>query len=639
MSDKPANKAHHGLRRGNASTNPDRKLPGSNHGMRDRATIKRLAMYKSKPKRNKQGVIVSGGLSKELPLARIAPNRRWFGNTHVVGQTQLSRFKEAMETAVSNPYQVLVRPAKLPWGLIKSMQDPGAAATPSERPDLLRAESFETTFGPRAQRKRPRLAAADPAALLAQAAASSEAFATKEHKTAASDLTGGVEERLSVEQSLRVFEKGQSKRIWGELWKVIDSSDVVVQVLDGRDPQGTRCRLLESHLRNNAKHKHMVFLLNKCDLVPSWATARWVQLLSAEAPTLAFHSSITNPFGKGALIQLLRQFAKLHPDRKQISVGFVGYPNVGKSSVINTLAGKKACKVAPIPGETKVWQYIRLMRNIFLVDCPGVVSGEAGSDGTAESEAELVLKGVVRIEQLGEQAHEYVDAVLQRTKHIYLERTYKIPGPFQNSVDFLSKYAQRTGKLLKGGEPDINAVAKMVLNDWLRGKIPYFAAPPLPDPAIPQTSVATDVKPELLIRQKLSSIRVVPEFSSDPRPVEAAPPAEENVVDWDQLYSSVKAEESQGPSFKGPYKPRLETPEALPAAEPSSKSILKSSKRKAPVQEVNESEESSASSDSSAPTQKKEKRMTTLKTKLASKNFYKTANVKNRSSRRKKADS
>ena len=72
-------------------------------------------------------------------------------------------------------------------------------------------------------------------------------------------------------------------------------------------------------------------------------------------PTLAFHASVQHSYGKGALFDLLRQFALLHKDKKQISVGFVGYPNVGKSSIINTLKQKDVCKVAPIPGETKVW--------------------------------------------------------------------------------------------------------------------------------------------------------------------------------------------------------------------------------------------------------------------------------------------
>ena len=63
--------------------------------------------------------------------------------------------------------------------------------------------------------------------------------------------------------------------------------------------------------------------------------------MSQEYPTLAFHASINNPFGKGSLLSLLRQLARLRSDRKYISVGFVGYPNVGKSSVINTLRTKK----------------------------------------------------------------------------------------------------------------------------------------------------------------------------------------------------------------------------------------------------------------------------------------------------------
>jgi nuclear GTP-binding protein len=69
-----------------------------------------------------------------------------------------------------------------------------------------------------------------------------------------------------------IFQKGQSKRIWGELYKVIDSSDVVVHVLDVRDPLGTRCCNVENYLKKEAQHKHLVFVLNKCDLVPTWVT-------------------------------------------------------------------------------------------------------------------------------------------------------------------------------------------------------------------------------------------------------------------------------------------------------------------------------------------------------------------------------
>ena len=139
----------------------------------------------------------------------------------------------------------------------------------------------------------------------------------------------------------RVLDKGQSKRIWAELYKVVDSSDVIIQVLDARDPDGTRCKFLESHLKKNHKHKHLLLLLNKVDLVPQWNAKRWLHALSQEYPVLAFHSSLTKPFGKGALLSLLRQLARLRSDKKAISVGFIGYPNVGKSSVINTLRTKK----------------------------------------------------------------------------------------------------------------------------------------------------------------------------------------------------------------------------------------------------------------------------------------------------------
>jgi len=302
----------------------------------------------------------------------------------------------------------------------------------------------------------------------------------------------------------KLFSKGQSARIWNELYKVVDSSDVIVQVLDARNPLGTRSYHVEKHIKDNCPHKHMILILNKCDLIPNWATKRWLYILAKEYPTLAFHASLTKSFGKGSLIQLLRQFQNIHSNKQQISVGFIGYPNVGKSSIINTLKKKKVCNVAPIPGETKVWQYITLYKKIFLIDCPGVVY-----PSQEESETDIVLKGVVRIDNI-KTPSEFIPALLERTKKEYIQRTYGIVD-WNTPEEFLEKYAIKSGKLLKKGEPDIEITSRMVLNDWVRGKIPFF----VPPPDVEYVEEEKDSKEKSKIdppKQKVDNIRIKEDF-------------------------------------------------------------------------------------------------------------------------------
>ena len=195
---------------GAASTNPNRtadaKAKASGSHVRSKATINRLNMYRTKVKRNKSGKIVKGGLAvgetvREMKAARVQPDRRWFGNTRVVGQKELTEFREQMEQTSADPYAVLLKRNKLPMGLLAS------GGVKKGRIDLLRAESFkvrlpidlarrlpsaahplptcgchppratvQSTFGKQQQRKRPKLVASELSELLSTAESKAEGY-------------------------------------------------------------------------------------------------------------------------------------------------------------------------------------------------------------------------------------------------------------------------------------------------------------------------------------------------------------------------------------------------------------------------------------------------------------------------------
>ncbi|KAF6108942.1 G protein nucleolar 2 [Phyllostomus discolor] len=219
------------------------------------------------------------------------------------------------------------------------------------------------------------------------------------------------------------------------------------------------------------------------------------------------------------------------------------------------------------------------MRRIFLIDCPGVVYP------SEDSETDIVLKGVVQVEKI-KSPEDHIGAVLERAKPEYISKTYKIDS-WENAEDFLEKLAFRTGKLLKGGEPDLQTVGKMVLNDWQRGRIPFFVKPPNAEPpAAPQTAPSPSLEaatettqnhPEeesteaigeeldsvtekkeggesshcdtssemqqilARVRQNFGKINVVPEFSGDD-----LVPLEMSDVDDELESSSAEEEEEQG---------------------------------------------------------------------------------------------
>ena len=143
---------------------------------------------------------------------------------------------------------------------------------------VVETASFSDTFGPKAQRKRPKLDSSTFGDLAGETVKMHDNYLERLEQVkllsgntdveAEEQGEDGTEDALNIARE-PIFSKGQSKRIWNELYKVIDSSDVIIHVLDARDPLGTRCRAVEKYLKEEAPHKHLVFVLNKVDLIPT----------------------------------------------------------------------------------------------------------------------------------------------------------------------------------------------------------------------------------------------------------------------------------------------------------------------------------------------------------------------------------
>jgi nuclear GTP-binding protein len=197
---------------------------------------------------------------------------QWFTNSRVIGQEQLAQFRDAMAERSSDPYSVLLKSNKLPMTLIRDGQGKNGIKEHQAKMTV-EAQPFSDVFGPKAQRKRVKIGVSTMDDLVEQNSKHHDDYLDRLEQAKLLSGNSGIEEAVgeaapvdhgyltSAKES--IFNKGQSKRIWNELYKVIDSSDVVIHVLDARDPLGTRCRSVEKYIREEAPHKHLIFVV--CD--------------------------------------------------------------------------------------------------------------------------------------------------------------------------------------------------------------------------------------------------------------------------------------------------------------------------------------------------------------------------------------
>lgn len=225
--------------------------------------------------------------------------------------------------------------------------------------------------------------------------------------------------------------------------KVIAKSDILLEVLDARFIDETRNPFIEKKIKEEGKK--LIYVVNKIDLVQDTKLLKKIRKLKPLVQV-----SCKKRMNTGTL----RDFIKRYANKEGFTrVGVIGYPNTGKSSLINVLAGRAKARTSSQSGMTRGVQFVRLTKDITLLDSPGTF--------VEEDKEKLVLIASIDFSKVKDPDY-YVELIQDRFPGV-LEDYYK--------VEDMDELAHKRGFLKKGGLIDEVRLARYILKDWQQGKI------------------------------------------------------------------------------------------------------------------------------------------------------------------------
>jgi len=273
---------------------------------------------------------------------------------------------------------------------------------------------------------------------------------------------------------------------WKVIGEIVKECDIILEVIDSRLPALSRNRQLEKIIKEGGKE--LIFVVNKTDLVSRNYSEKVKSSLSKEAP--CFLVSAKEKLGTKRLRDMLQMRAKVYvapplPDIKKLSkkeratrpqhftkhwgrfkVGIVGYPNSGKSSIINALVFKTKSKVSKKAGTTHGIQWISGGEKLLILDSPGVIPLSKEDE---VRDALIGAKDVEKIKNLPLSASYIIELFLDDLGK--LEEHYNVKLDSKDPEDIIEKIGKKKGYLSKGGEIDESRVSALIIREWQFGKL------------------------------------------------------------------------------------------------------------------------------------------------------------------------